>query len=229
MGHLQASTIRGFALALGTALLIGCSGSSKQTASEEPAPAETASSTQEQSPPPAEAEPAPEEEAPAPAPVSVSLSAADDMVASGGSTTLSWTSSGADLCEATGGWTGEKSVSGSENVGPIDASTTFTLSCSNATENGVAMVTVDLAGSLSVSWSAPTENVDGTPLDDLNGYRVYYGDFSGSYVGSQDVADSLATTTNPSLAAGQYYVAMTAIDIDGNESDFSNEVLKTAR
>jgi hypothetical protein len=222
MGHLQASTIRGFALALGTLLLIGCSGSSEQTASEEPVPAETASSTQESSPPP-------EEQAAAPVPVSVSLSAADDMVASGGSTTLSWTSSGADLCEATGGWTGEKAASGSENVGPIDASTTFTLSCSNATEKGVAMVTVDLAGSLSVSWSAPTENVDGTPLDDLNGYRVYYGDFSGSYVGSQEVADSLATTTNLTLAAGQYYVAMTAIDIDGNESDFSNEVLKIAQ
>ena len=163
MGHLRPSTIRGLAFALSTLLLIGCSGSSKQTASEEPAPAETASSTQEQSPPPAEAEPAPEEEAPAP--VSVSLSAADEMVASGGSTTLSWTSSGADLCEATGGWAGEKSLSGSENVGPIEASTTFTLSCSNAAENGVAMVTVDLSGSFSVSWSAPTENVDGTPLD----------------------------------------------------------------
>ncbi len=151
------------------------------------------------------------------------------MVPSGGSTMLSWNSSGADLCEATGGWTGEKSVSGSETVGPIDASTTFTLSCSNAAENAVAMVTVDLSGSLSVSWSAPTENVDGTPLDDLNGYRVYYGDFSGSYVGSEDVADSLATTANLTLAAGDYYVAMTAIDIDGNESDFSNEVFKTAQ
>lgn len=226
MGQVQASLIKGAAAGALTLFLVGCSGSSEKTDSAEvDLTATETSSPAEQSPPP----PPPTEEGPAPGPVSVSLSASDELVSSGGSTTLSWNSSGADLCRATGGWTGDRPVSGSESVGPIDASTTFTLSCSNAAENAVAMVTVDVSGSFSVSWAAPTENVDGTPLDDLGGYRVYYGDSSGSYIGSQVVEDSLATTTDVTLAAGQYYVAMTAIDVDGNESDYSNEVLKTAQ
>ncbi|MFQ5610302.1 MAG: putative Ig domain-containing protein, partial [Woeseiaceae bacterium] len=30
-------------------------------------------------------------------------------------------------------------------------------------------------GSVTVSWTAPTLNADGTPLVDLAGYRIYYG------------------------------------------------------
>lgn len=36
-------------------------------------------------------------------------------------------------------------------------------------------------GTVSLSWVAPTENTDGTPLTDLAGYNIYYGRSSAQY------------------------------------------------
>ena len=80
------------------------------------------------------------------------------------------------------------------------------------------------SASVTVGWTAPTTNEDGTPLDDLGGYKLYYGLITGNYgavieVGTQTVA----TITN--LQFHQvYYVAVTAYDLSGNESDFSTEL-----
>jgi hypothetical protein len=67
-------------------------------------------------------------------------------ITSGGSATLSWSSSNATLCIASGAWAGDKSVSGSEIVGPFTASvsttTSFTISCGNA--NGTTSQSVVL-------------------------------------------------------------------------------------
>src|SRR4030067_1427045 len=32
-----------------------------------------------------------------------------------------------------------------------------------------------------LTWDAPTTNTDGSPLTDLAGYKIYYGDSSGQY------------------------------------------------
>ena len=77
-----------------------------------------------------------------------------------------------------------------------------------------------------LGWVAPTENVDGTPLTDLAGYRIYYGDSSRDYSDMADVVDPVVTTHSITLISGSYYVAMTALDADGNESAYSNEVVK---
>lgn len=42
-------------------------------------------------------------------------------------------------------------------------------------------------GTISLSWIAPTENTDGTPLTDLAGYKIYYGPASGQYDNEQDL------------------------------------------
>ena len=157
----------------------------------------------------------------------VSLSAADQVVDHGGSTTLTWTSSNSTSCSASGGWSGSKATSGNQLVGPLNANTTFTLTCSGAGGNAVAMIGVNVYGLLSLSWLAPTENVDGSALTDLAGYKIYYGDSSRSYSNSTDVNDANATSFSFTLPSGSYYVAMTALDVDGNESAYSNEVLKT--
>lgn len=46
--------------------------------------------------------------------------------------TLTWNSTDTTSCTASGGWSGAKAVSGSELIGPLKATTAFTLDCSGA-------------------------------------------------------------------------------------------------
>jgi len=74
-------------------------------------------------------------------------------------------------------------------------------------------------GSLTVRWTPPTQNTDGSTLTDLAGYRIYYG------TAATDLSRT-ATVSNPGLVAyvldgltaGTWYVAMTAYS-PGGESD----------
>jgi hypothetical protein len=161
-----------------------------------------------------------------PAP-SVSLSSADSSVPSGGTTSLTWSSTDADTCQASGGWSGARSPAGSEAVGPIDGSTTFTLSCTGIGGSAMQMVSVSAIGEIQISWVAPTENVDGTPLTDLASFRIYYGPDSRAYSNSVDVMDASATSYALNAASGDYYVTMTALDAEGNESAYANEILRS--
>ena len=169
------------------------------------------------------AEPEPEAD---PIDPTISFSATDSSVNSGGTTTLNWNSEGTDSCTASGGWSGGKASNGSEATAPITANTTFPLNCSGPGGNVVAMIEVTANGELSISWQAPTENVDGSPLTDLSGYTIYYGQNPGDYTEQVDVNNANATNYSVTLAAGEYYVAMTALDLEGNESALSNEVIK---
>lgn len=80
-----------------------------------------------------------------------------------------------------------------------------------------------------LSWQAPTENTDGTPLTDLTAYRVYYGLASGEYTAIIPLDDpALVTYTVCDLApATEYFFAMTAWNSTGQESDFSTELVLT--
>ncbi len=150
------------------------------------------------------------------------------MVADGGVTTLTWSSQNADSCTASGGWSGTKNLADSEQVGPITAATTYTLSCTGPGGTAIEMLTVAITSMIGLAWVAPTENVDGTPLTDLAAYRIYYGSGSRSYDDFLDVTDPTATSYAVDVISGTYYVAMTAINADGDESAYSNEVIKTA-
>jgi hypothetical protein len=91
------------------------------------------------------------------------------------------------------------------------------------------MATSGYAGILDASWTAPTTNVDGTPLTDLASYRVYYGTTATPCPGAT-FASVASATASPS--AGQtvsyrltgltrgttYFVSVTAVDTAGNES-----------
>jgi hypothetical protein len=157
---------------------------------------------------------------------SVRLTASQTSVTSGDSATLTWSSEGAESCSASGGWSGSKTVSGSEVTEPITANTTYSLTCSGSEGNAVAMIQVTADGLLSISWQPPTENVDGSPLTDLSGFTIYYGEDSGDYTNQVEINNPSATNYSVTLASGEYYVAMTALDLEGNESALSNEVVK---
>lgn len=82
------------------------------------------------------------------------------------------------------------------------------------------------ANSAILAWDPPTTNEDGTPLEDLAGYKVYYGTSSGNYAEVVDVGDVAAYTVS-NLSPGSYYFTVTAYNALGNESGYSNEVTKT--
>jgi hypothetical protein len=47
----------------------------------------------------------------------------------GGTTTLTWSVQNATSCQASGGWSGSKALTGSETTGALSVTTTFTLTC----------------------------------------------------------------------------------------------------
>jgi hypothetical protein len=83
-------------------------------------------------------------------------------------------------------------------------------------------------GSATLSWSAPTLRTDGTPLSNLAGYRIHYGNAVGVY-SSKVTINSAGITTYviENLGAGTWYFVTTAFDSTGAESDYSNVASKT--
>lgn len=78
---------------------------------------------------------------PCPPEPTVTLTANPGTVNAGGSTTLSWNSSDATSCMASGGWSGSRPTSGSSSVSPT-ATSTYTLTCSGPGGSASDSVTV---------------------------------------------------------------------------------------
>ncbi len=86
----------------------------------------------------------------------ISLTAAPTPVAAGSNATLRWTASRSTGCEAAGGWTGTRPVSGTEVVGPVRSDTRFELTCTGAGGSRTA--------SLLLPVSAPASGISGRLL-----------------------------------------------------------------
>lgn len=83
-------------------------------------------------------------------------------------------------------------------------------------------------GSISLAWQAPTLNTDGSPLTNLEGFRIHYGTQSGSYDQTIDIDNpGLTRFVVENLSPGTYYIAISAISANGAESDLSREASKT--
>jgi hypothetical protein len=84
---------------------------------------------------------------------------------------------------------------------------------------------VSSANTVTLSWDAPTDNADGTTLEDLKGYKVHYGTSSGSYTDTIDVSNpGLTTYVVQNVPSGTYYFAVTAFNSAGKESSLSAEI-----
>ncbi|MDZ7670049.1 MAG: hypothetical protein U5Q16_11745 [Gammaproteobacteria bacterium] len=114
--------------------------------------------------------------------LAVNLSANPEQIGENDAATLTWSSQGAEECTASGGWSGTRPLSGTFETGPLAETTTYSLSCSNGSENALASVTVEVLDKM-IRWQAPTQNEDGTPLNDLAGYVIYWGTQSREYTG----------------------------------------------
>ena len=77
-----------------------------------------------------------------------------------------------------------------------------------------------------LSWSAPTTNIDGSVLTDLAGYKVYHRKGTTYSTAGQDAGD-VTGIQFVGLSEGEHCFVVTAYDTSGNESVYSNEVCKT--
>ena len=77
--------------------------------------------------------------------------------------------------------------------------------------------------SLTLEWNAPTTDAVGRPLEDLAGYRLYYSPDSVDETDAEMIdVGNVTRFTVTDLEAGDYLFAVTALDDDGNESEFSD-------
>jgi len=91
--------------------------------------------------------------------------------------------------------------------------------------SGIATdATSTTGGTATLAWDAVTD-------ENLQGYRVYFGTFAGTYLQSPGqglpVGNGTTTYKVTGLSTGAtYYFAVTAYDSRGDESAYSNEVHK---
>ncbi len=92
---------------------------------------------------------------------------------------------------------------------------------------GVVLLTsqAGLAITTELAWDAPTNNVDGTPITDIAGYKVYYGTSSGNYTEILDVPSGTSCTV-PDLTEGTtYYFSAKTVNTGDLLSDLSDELV----
>jgi hypothetical protein len=129
---------------------------------------------------------------------------------------LTWsTNPVARSCRASGGWSGDKAVSGTQTLPSINASTNFTLTCSWS------------GGTALVRWTAPTQNTNGSALTNLGSFRILYGTSASALNQSHTVSDVTARqATIQSLTPGTWYFAVRARTTSNFESADSTVATK---
>jgi len=84
-----------------------------------------------------------------------------------------------------------------------------------------------MAGDMTLRWTAPIQNTDGSTLTDLAGYRVKYGSSPTALTQTVQLNNAgLLAYTLTGLAPGTWYAALTAVNTQGVESALSNVVTK---
>ena len=83
-------------------------------------------------------------------------------------------------------------------------------------------------GTATLSWSPPTSNVDGTPVTNLAGYRVKYGQQASNLSETLSIpSPGITTVVIENLSTGTWYFAVSAYTTANIESDLSNLAQKT--
>ena len=78
---------------------------------------------------------------------------------------------------------------------------------------------------VTLNWQAPTQLIDGAPLTDLAGFRLYYGRSSGDYEETVELQAGLSSYVIEGLSAGTtWYFSATAYRSNGMESDLAPEI-----
>lgn len=124
------------------------------------------------------------------------------------------------------------SISGTPVDADVGAYSNISITVSDGTASatlGPFSITVNAIslGSVTLSWTPPTQNEDGTVLMDLAGYNIYWGTSSGSYPNSIRLDNpGLSAYMVENLAPGTYEFVATSFNASGVESTYSNPATK---
>ena len=127
------------------------------------------------------------------------------------------------------------SLSGTPTSANVGSYTGIVISVSDGT-NTVPLpafsITVTAAGtttgSATLRWTPPTLNEDGTPIENLAGYRVYYGTSTSNLNQVLNIAGADVTSAViQNLTPATWYFALKAYNAANVESSFSNIASKT--
>jgi len=122
-------------------------------------------------------------------------------------------------------------ISGTPGAGDVGTYSSIRITVSDGTASRTLTFSINVVsigtGSALLSWTPPTQNTDGSPLTDLDGYKIYWGSAPGSYSNSTTVGAGLTSYMVEGLTPGTWYFAATAVNSTAIESTFSNVASKT--
>jgi putative Ig domain-containing protein len=129
---------------------------------------------------------------------------------------------------STGALTGTPAATDVGNYAGIEIAATDGKAVTALPTFAITVSAATATNNVSVSWSPPTQNADGSTLTDLAGYKIHYGTQAGAYTGNISVNNAGLTRYElDSLPKGKIFIAMTAVNSAGAESDYSSEVSVT--
>jgi hypothetical protein len=86
----------------------------------------------------------------------------------------------------------------------------------------ISVAAASAAGSASLSWTAPTQNTDGSAVTNLAGYRIYHGTTANALNDVVEVGAGVTSYTYGQLASGTHYFALAAYTTNGTVSEKSS-------
>jgi hypothetical protein len=129
----------------------------------------------------------------------VSLMANPQSVAAGGTSTLTWTSTNATSCSASGGWSGTQSTSGTQMTGALTTSTSYSLTCtgqggaSTPATVSVAVVASVPPATVSLMAAPPSVAAGSTATLTWSSTNATSCTASGAWSGTQPTSGTLGT------------------------------------
>lgn len=124
--------------------------------------------------------------------------------------------------------------SGASNSGSSSGTTTGTSSGSSSSGSSSGSGSSGSGSSTTtnksatLSWTAPTQNSDGSALTDLSGYYIYYGTSATSLTNMVNISSpSTLSYVVTNLSSGTWYFAVSAYTSNGSVSPMSNVGSKT--
>ena len=124
-------------------------------------------------------------------------------------------------------------ISGTPGDGDVGTYSNIRITVTDTSDASAALgpfsITVSAVslGSVTLNWTPPTENDDGTTLMDLDGYRIYWGTTPGNYPNSVTIDnEGLTSYVVDNLAPGTYEFVATSFNVAGVESVYSNPATK---
>jgi hypothetical protein len=142
-----------------------------------------------------------------------------------GSTTTQSTAP-AQSTSAGSGTSGSSTAAGTTSSGTTSSGTTSSATTTSAaTGSTPATKSTD---TVTINWTPPTENTNGSPLTNLAGYNIHYGTSSATLTKTISISNpGIATYVVSNLTPGKYYFAVAAVNSAGTESPFSASVSAT--